>query len=137
MLLNLGSYKFELMPGIDKKAINKAVNTLEVLQLNERDQLVQSRKAAAIYRYQRMELLVRILKANNVTEIETLLTPYDNLLNHTLNLSELKQHIKDGFKNDVQLHQHPSVWYAIQKIESIVNPKWKAIFAAIPDALNW
>jgi uncharacterized protein (TIGR02646 family) len=137
MLLNLGSYKFELMPGIDKKAANKARNTLEILQLNERDQLVQSRKTAAIYRYQRMELLVRILNANSIAEIDAMLTPFDGLLDNTLALSELKLQLKDSFKLDIQLHAHPSVWYAIQKIGSVTSPKWAAIFAAIPEALNW
>ncbi len=137
MLLNLGSYKFEPIPEIDKKAANKAKVTLEVLQLNERDQLVQSRKAAAQYRYQRMELLVRILNTDSVTEIEALLTPYDDLLDLTVPLQDLKQRIKEGFKNDIQLHQHPSVWFAIKKIGRIVTPKWQAIFDAIPDALDW
>jgi uncharacterized protein (TIGR02646 family) len=45
MILNLGSFKFEFMPGLDKKAVNKTRNTLDVLQLNARDQLVESRKA--------------------------------------------------------------------------------------------
>lgn len=137
MLLNLGSFKFEWIPGMDKKGINKAKNTLGVLQLNERDQLVESRKAAAIYRYQRMELLVRIQQAGSVPEIAALLTPYDNLLDHTLSLQDLKAQIKESFRRDILLHQHPSVWYAIKKIESVVNPNWQAIFAAIPDALNW
>lgn len=137
MILNLGSFKFEFMPGLDKKAVNKTRNTLDVLQLNARDQLVESRKAAAIYRYQRMELLARILNAGSVNTIKELLTPYDNLIDSTLPLSDLKQQLKEGFKRDVQSYPHPSVWYAIKKIESVVDAKWQAVFSAIPEALNW
>lgn len=137
MILNLGSFRFDLMPGLDKKNTNKAHYTLEVLQLNNRDQLVQSRKAAAIYRYQRMELLARILSAGSVSAIKELLTPYDDLIDDALPLSDLKQQLKEGFKKDVQSYPHPSVWYAIKKIQRIVDTKWQTIFSDVPEALGW
>ncbi len=137
MLVNTLSFKFELLPDLDKKAKNKAVKTIEVLQLNERDTLVAARKAAATYYYERMERLVRILKASTIQEIKNILTPYDELVDESQSLETIKESIKQGFKKDIQAHQHPSVWHSIKIIDRMTNPKWDSIFDALPEAFHW
>lgn len=137
LILNLGSFKFDPMPGLGKADNHKAVKTLEVLQLNERDTLVEAREAAAKYFYQRMEMLSRILKANSTQEIDDILTPHDPDLNDSLSLEVLKANITAGFKNDIQKCQHPSVWHAIKVVASKTSEKWARLFHEIPDALNW
>jgi len=137
MLLNAESFKFEPLPGLSKSNLNKAKKTIEVLQLNDRDQLVESRRAAAIYFYQRMDLLMKIMASNSIAEIEAFLTPYDDLIDDTLPLAEIQTGIKNGFRRDVKLYPHPSVWYSIKTIESVTNTKWQAIFQAIPEAIHW
>lgn len=137
MLLNIGSYKFEILPNLLKPDNNKAVKTIEILQLNNRDQLVESRRAAAVYFFQRMDLLTKILTATTIAEIKSLLTPYDAEIDDQMILYDIKVQITAGFKRDIQTHANPSVWNAIKTIESKTNEKWRAIFDAIPDALNW
>lgn len=137
MILNLKTFKFLELPDLSKKDSNRVKATLEILALNERDTLIEARKSAAIFYYQRMDLLVKIINSNTKEAIEELLTPYDNCLDTSLNLDELKDSIKTGFKKQISTWQHPSVWYSIKLVESKINDKWKIIFHHIPDALNW
>ncbi len=136
MILNMQTHRFELFPDLSKKQQNKAQKTLDILQLNHRDTLIEARKSAGIYYYQRMKLLTDLLKAENLLEIENLLTPYD-LLDNSLPLDQIKENLKNSFKKHITSFQHPSVWFAIKTIDSKVVPKWKALFDEIPDAFNW
>ncbi len=54
-----------------------------------------------------------------------------------LSLLETKEELKVIFKKEIQTHQHPSVWYAIKKVDSKMSLKWKALFDQVPEALNW
>ncbi len=137
MLINTSSFKFELMPGIDKKAENKAKKTIEVLQLNDRDTLVAARKAAYTYFFERMDRLIKVMKAGTIQEIKDLLAPHEDLINENLLLPELKEIIKQGYKKDILSYSHPSVWYSIKVIDRITSPKWKIIFDALPEASQW
>jgi len=137
LILNLGSFKFDLMPGLSKVDSHKADKTIEVLQLNERDTLIEAREAAAKYYYHRMELLSRILQAVTTNEIDAILTPHDPDVEDTLSLVELKAQLTASFKNDIQKCQHPSVWHSIKVVASKTSEKWARLFHEIPDALNW
>ena len=137
MLLNLASYKFQLIPGLSKRDKHKADKTLEILELDNRAILLTARKNAAIYYYQRFELLTKLLDTNSIAEMEHLLTPHDDLIDKTLTLGQLKDSYVISFKKDISTFQHPSVWYAIKTIESKTNPKWQVLFKQIPEALDW
>jgi len=137
MLINPESFTYEILPGLAKADEHKAVKTCEILCLNERDELIAARKVAAKYFYHRLEMLSRILNASSIPAIEQILSPYDRYLDDTLSLEQLKSTIKEGFKQDIQMHQHPSVWYSIKVIESQMDVKWKALFDVIPEALQW
>jgi uncharacterized protein (TIGR02646 family) len=137
MILELLSFKFILLPGLNAVDTHKANSTLDILQLNHRDTLIQARKSAAMYFYQRMVMLVGILRTQNLQELEDLLTPYDEQLDKTKPLPLLKQELTISLRRHITSYQHPSVWHAIKVIESKVNDKWKAVFQQIPDALNW
>ena len=84
-----------------------------------------------------MVLLVKIMQTHTVQEIKNLLTPYDDLIDEAQTLANIQDGIKQGFKRQIQLHQHPSVWYAIKIVDRVNNPKWTAIFNALPEALGW
>ncbi|MGB1242523.1 MAG: HNH endonuclease [Chitinophagales bacterium] len=137
LILNMETYQFEYLPNLDTNAQYKAEKTLEILQLNSRDTLIQARRNAAIYYYSRIERLVHILEARNIEEIELILTPYDDAIDPTIDLQILKEQIKNGFKKDIQTHQHPSVWYAIKKIQRIVDRRWAYLFEQLPETLDW
>lgn len=137
LLLNMEAYQFELLPDLDNAQTHKANKTLDILKLNERDVLIEARKNAARYYYDRLDRLVRILNAATILEIQQILTPYENLIDDTQPLATLKENIKNGFKNAIQTFQHPSVWHAIKTIESRVKPRWQHLFAQLPEALAW
>lgn len=137
MLINPESFTFEILPGLAKADEHKAVKTCEILSLNERDELIVARKVAAQYFYHRLEMLSRILNANSIAAIEQILSPYDRYLDDNLSVEELKSTIKEAFKQDIQKHQHPSVWYSVKVIESQMDVKWKTLFEIIPEALQW
>lgn len=137
MLINHESFTFEILPDLAKADEHKAVKTCEILSLNERDELIASRRVTAQYFYHRLEMLSRILSADELSEIDEILTPYDRYLDDGLSIEELKTSIKEGFKQDIQKHQHPSVWHSIKIIESQMDIKWKALFDIIPEALQW
>jgi uncharacterized protein (TIGR02646 family) len=138
MILNTLTYSFDLMPDLSKRDTHKAIKTLAILQLNNRDLLIQARKNAAVYLYQRMKLLADLIQANSIAEIENLLSPHDDaLIDKTLSLAVIKTQVKNSFQKHITTYAHPSVWYAIKKVSSKTEPKWAAIFDILPEALNW
>jgi len=137
MWLNTQTWKFDIQDNLSKKDFNIADKTLYILQLNERDLLIEDRKNSATYYYERMKTLVEILGANSIRDIENALSPYDNEIDKTLPVQVIKEQIKGSFKAHLNKFKHPSVWYSIKKIESNATPKWKNIFDRIPEALNW
>jgi uncharacterized protein (TIGR02646 family) len=137
MILNTLNFEFILLPDLSRGDENKAIKTIEVLQLNNRDLLLAARESAATYYYMRMEKLTHILAASDKHEIFRLLTPYDKLLNAQLSLEQLKEQLKSSYKKDITTYKHPSVWHSIKVIDSKTNPKWQTIFAQLPEALHW
>lgn len=137
MLMNTSSFTFEVLPNLGKRNTHKAVRTIELLQLNNRDTLIHARKSTAVYFFQTMSLLVKILGVQTIPELKDLLSPYEDEISDTLLLDEVREHLKQSFKQNILSQQHPSVWHAIKTIESKTNPKWEQIFNAFPDALLW
>lgn len=135
--LNLYTGKFEIHEDLSLKDANKADKTLEILELNQRDTLIEGRKAAARDFYDKMDKLQRMLKSNTIIEIEAILDPYQDIIDTTLPLIDLKTNLKTELKQYIQKRSHPSVWHAIKTIESQVNAKWQNIFREIPEALSW
>jgi uncharacterized protein (TIGR02646 family) len=137
MIMNTQDFEFEILDGLSTTDYNKADKTLEILALNTRDTLIATRKAAAIYFYQRIDLLNKLLNTETIEQIHHLLTPYDAYLDDTKTLTELKSDIKAGFKKDILQHAHPSVWAAIKLVDSKATPKWIALFQQLPEVLGW
>jgi len=137
LMLNMQTFEFELMPELSEKDKNKAEKTLEILKLNERAKLIEARESSAKYYFDRIERLLKILNSNNLSELKSNLTPYDKRFDFTQNLTQIKTDIKNSFKYNIQTYQHPSVWYAIKKVESKMDKDWRRLFAQIPEALTW
>lgn len=138
LILNMEDFKFELMPGLNKKDENKAEKTREILQLNNRGVLVKGRERAAEAYYEKIERLVKILNSNTLPELKSnLLKPYDKRFDFTQDLATIKSEIKASYKHKIQIYPHPSVWYAIKKIASVTDDDWKKLFTQIPEALTW
>lgn len=136
MMLNMQTFKFDIFDDLEVVERHKAEKTLEILELNERDPLIKARENAAIFFYERLDRLVKILAAKSNAAIQVLLTPYD-VLDTRVSLEENKQNIEANHKKAIEQHQHPSVWYAIKTVSSKTNAKWKALFEQLPQALDW
>lgn len=136
MLLNMQTFKFDIFDDLEIVAQHKAEKTLEILKLNERDPLIQARKNAAIFFYERLDRLIKILAATSNAAIYDLLTPYD-VLDTKISLEQNKDDIEVNHKKAIQQHQHPSVWYAIKTVSRHTDARWKALFEQLPQALDW
>jgi uncharacterized protein (TIGR02646 family) len=137
MILNLLTFKFEEIPGISKADSNRVRSTLEILELNRRDVLLEARKSTARYYHELLLRLIKILNSSDVIELGNNLSPYDDRFDLTKPVSDIKNEIKTSYKSHIMRYQHPSVWQSIKLIESKFNTKWIAIFKEIPEALNW
>lgn len=136
-VLTFPSFKFEILANPGTIDYFKAEKTIEILQLNDRDTLLQARKAAAKYFYQRLNLLHQALKAKSKQAFFGLLSPYDKCLDQKKHLAVLQQDLTKEIQEDIQKHQHPSVWYAIKLIASKTDPKWQKLFQSLPEVLHW
>jgi len=137
IILNLLSFKFDLIPGINKKDTNKALTTLKILELNQRDTLIEARKSASRHFYEMLDRLRRILETASIEELEESLNPYDDRFDLTQPLGSIKASIVSSYKAYISSYQHPSVWHSIKAIESKTNAKWINLFKQIPVALTW
>jgi len=137
MLLNPLTYKFEIFSHISKAEKNKALATLRILELNERDTLLAARKSAARHYYDMLDRLIRILKSTSTVDLEAILTPYDDRFDLNRPLDDIKADLLASFKKYISTYQHPSVWQTIKLVHSKTNRQWKNLFEKLPDALNW
>jgi uncharacterized protein (TIGR02646 family) len=136
MMLNLKTFKFDVFEHLGIVAQRKAEKTLEILELNERDTLIEARETAFEFFYDRLRGLTQMLAADSNEAIEKLLAPH-KVLDTTVSLEQNKEDIEANHKKAIEQHQHPSVWYAIKIVSSKTNAKWKALFEELPQALNW
>lgn len=143
MLLDLGSqnlpatWKFIVHPKLSKLDQYKAAKSLEILRLNDRDTLIHARKNAARFYYDRIERLNRIMNSKSFEELKLNITPYEHAIDKSISLEKNIEKFKKGFKKSIQTHAHPSVWYSIKKIQSKIDDKWKKLFNAMPECLDW
>jgi len=137
MILTFPSYQFEILEGNSQRQTLIAQKTIEILELNTRAVLVEARKNAANYYFSILDRLVRIRAVRTNKALKSILSPVDSLIDDTKPLNLLKAEITESYKNHIISYQHPSVWYSIKKISSIIDPTWKRLFSKIPEALNW
>lgn len=136
--LNTKVWKFELHEELSDTDSNKAIKTLEILALNERDYLIEGRKKTYGELFDKMDRLRRIKNATTIREIEDAIAPYhDDVMDLTLPIDSIRQQAIQSTQQHIQKQLHPSVWYAIKTIESQVDTRWQRIFTIIPEAMNW
>lgn len=137
LLLNTQSFTFEILPGLPSADQARAEKTLEILQLNHRGTLIEARRKFAGYFLARMLLLEKVVQAASVEDIEDLYGPYDPKPPGNVTLDTLKAHCVENVRKDIISSPHPSVWYAIRKVDSQVTPRWQRLFQVLPQALSW
>lgn len=137
MVLNMKTYMFDIDDDLSKANKNKAEKTIEILELNTDAALIAGRKSATKYYRRTIKEMISILNCSTKAELEDCLDDNDDEFDFSKSLTEIKNEIKNAFKDDIQTHRHPSVWYAIKTVESVTNTNWKKLFAQIPEALTW
>lgn len=136
--LNLKTFKFDEMTELDRISRLKYEKTIEILELNLRDTLIEARKTAYNYYYSRLRQLTEILKSETKEKLLEILSPHEDEIDHAgKSLEVLKTHFKESYRKDIVRFQHPSVWYSIKMIESKTDPKWRRLFEYLPEAANW
>lgn len=137
MILNLTTREFDLLDGLTRAEMGTALQTLEILQLNNRDMLKEARRREEGNYYDLLDRLRTILKAQDIQAFSDALNPIDDRFDLQKPLSQLKEEAIMDVKRKVQIHQHPSVWHAIKVFRSKTSSKWIQLFSDIPEALTW
>ncbi len=137
MILNLTTREFDILNGLTRAETGMALQTLEILQLNQRDLLKEARRREEGNYFDLLDRLRTILKAEDTDAFVDALNPIDDRFDLLKPLSELKEEAIENVKRNVQIHPHPSVWHAIKVFRAKTSPKWMQLFADIPDTLTW
>lgn len=135
--LNTAVWLFEVHEDLSHIDLNKATKTLEILELNNRDYLIEGRKNVYGQIFDIMDRISRIIQSDNIQQIEQALAPYHNIIDTTLPIDDLKAQIIETTKQHIFKLPHPSVWNAIKTISSKIEPRWIEIFQILPYANNW
>jgi uncharacterized protein (TIGR02646 family) len=137
MMLDMTDCTFKWFTTLNLQQTNKAIATIQILDLNGRDTLIAARKSAQTYYYRALKYLVELQNASTKTIFRDLLEPDDERFDFNQTLEALKLEVKQSIKTAITSYQHPSVWYALKMQASKAHPKWKNLFEQLPEALNW
>jgi uncharacterized protein (TIGR02646 family) len=137
MILDVLDDKFKLLNSLNLQQTNKAIATLQILNLNGRDTLLEARKSARKHYYFVLKNLIDLQNAPTKAIFRDLLEPDDDRFDFSRTLEALKAEVKENIKNYMIRYQHPSVWYALKMQASKNNLKWKRLFEQLPEVLDW
>ena len=117
------------------RAIQKAEYTIELLGLNLRNTLIESRKSAARYYLDRLERYANIKEANTFDAIEAATDPL-TVIARAQPLDVEKAQILENVKQSIISYAHPTVWRELVRQRANL-PGTNALFGRVPEALNW
>jgi hypothetical protein len=78
---------------------------------------------------------INIRKSQNFDELGKL-AGNDNPIDKDETLENTKEYFLNEYKKRIQTSQHPTVWEEIKRQREIL-PQIKALFEALPEALQW
>ncbi|TAE13342.1 MAG: hypothetical protein EAZ95_11285 [Bacteroidetes bacterium] len=107
--LDLDDCRFYPKAKPNTREFAKAVCTLDILQLDERDTLVRYRESAFKDFANRFEEIVRVGKAQSFEEIEAI-TKAKPALDKTLPFVDSREKLLEQLKKDFKEQEHPTVW---------------------------
>jgi len=114
----------------------KVERTLEILELNNRPNLVKYR-TEAFGNYKRLlREYVAVKKATTHQELEDAVAG-DPAVNHLASFVSEKQRIIDAIKNSIRTGEHFTVWREMIRQQSILPSLIRQLFSQAPEALNW
>ncbi len=110
-----------------------SINTL--LKLNDRQALVEARKAAFIYFQSRLKSYIACGIATSYDELE-LATGDEPIVNRNNALPDEITRIRENIKNAILTHSQPTVWLEMKRQRAKLNIT-NQLFKQAPEALLW
>jgi hypothetical protein len=137
MELSLKYYLFYPKHGVRdaNRATSKAEKTLEILQLNDRDTLIQYRRMAYGAFKRLLKEYVATMEANTHAELDNAIAG-DPSINHDADLENERSRILDCTKKDLLNQPHLTVFKEMQRQVGTLSPNTQALFHK-SGALNW
>lgn len=129
------TFRFVTIPTLDERNTNKAKYTIHLLGLNDRDALVEGRRAAGKYYISRLEKYVAIKHARNFPDLQAIVTDLD-FLDMGAAFAEEQSRLMESVKNEILHYAHPTIWKELIRQRAHL-PKTNNLFNSAPEALQW
>jgi uncharacterized protein (TIGR02646 family) len=129
------TFRFGTLPNLSIRDKEKADYTIELLGLNDRDTLVEGRRAAAHYFISRLEKFVLIKEAIDFPSLESIVSDLD-FLDLTNSLANEKIRLMASVKTEILKYSHPTIWKEFIRQKNHL-PKTNNLFTRAPEALTW
>lgn len=118
------------------RGFKKVEHTLEILELNNRPNLVKYR-SLAFGNYKRLlREYVDVKTATTHQELENAVNG-DPLVNPGIPLANEQQRLLDGIRNSILTSEHPTVWREMIRQRTSLPTRIQQLFQQAPEALNW
>jgi len=136
--LNLKTGIFHKKQNAGSRAYFKAEYTLEVLHLNARDALREAREARARELFRKLQIAVSIEEADSFEKLEAIINGNDPFIDidSSRSIEEVKTEFLNSIRHAIATAPHPTVWVEMKRQNSI-HSKIRALFARLPEALDW
>lgn len=129
------TFRFVAIPNLDERNTEKANYTIDLLGLNDRDALVEGRRAAGRYYISRLEKYVRLKEATDFAALESIVTDLD-LLDTQAPFAAEQSRLLDAVKKEILHYSHPTIWKELLRQRDHL-PKTNNLLNQAPEALTW
>lgn len=129
------TFRFSAKDNLTNRDKSRANYTRDLLGLNNRNALVEARRAAAHYFLDRLEKYIRVKNAQNIHELESTASDPDAVDNQQPFEVE-KTRIMQAIADDIKAYSHPTVWSELKRQRNELL-KTKGLFEQAPEALTW
>jgi uncharacterized protein (TIGR02646 family) len=135
--LTKGTYLFSETHKEKTRGYERAKYTIELLSLNDRGDLVESRQSADTFFSDRLETYVKVKKSNNFEELMIAVkVNHDENIFPSHNFEEEKQRILNSTTKQIQKRKHQTVWKELVRQRARL-PRINTLLNDAPEALNW
>lgn len=135
LVLDLAAGTFISQPNINAKDTIRANYTIKLIQLNEREGLVQARQNICKLLWQQLQKYAQIKQTSTLKELQTIVPEYS--FGETFqNLEQDQQNLLTNIQNTILRSTHQTVWAEMKRQRQTI-PQLNDIFTQVPEALEW
>lgn len=138
MQLNFKDFLFYARPphAPGSRGFEKVERTLEILELNNRPNLVKYRREA-FDNYKRMlREYVEVKKSTNHSDLDHAVTGNPNV-DYTVPFATEQTRILSSLQKSIQTSEHPTVWHEMVRQRATLHPLIQQLFTQATEALSW